>query len=92
MELLQLSTQQLLLLGTVIIGIVELLNRLRARDYWVAVTITTAAIVGGLVALYYKVDFVAGVAAGLSASGFLKAVNSIGNKSTPAPSEVVVKK
>lgn len=89
MEILQLSGTQLALLGTLIIGVTELLNRLRAKDFWVVTSIVTAALVGGLLALYYKVDFVSGLAAGLSASGVLKSLSIFGNKSTPAPSEVL---
>lgn len=89
MELASLSTQQLVLLGLLITGIVELLNRLRAKDLWVVATILSAALVGGLVALYYDTDFVTGLTAGLSASGLLKTVGSIGNKSVPAPSKVL---
>lgn len=89
MELLNLSTEQLVLLSLLITGIVELFNRLRAKDYWVVATILTSALVGGLVAMYYKVDFVSGVAAGLSASGLLKTLSVFGNKTTPAPSTVL---
>ena len=84
---------QYVLLASVIAGVTELLNRLRARDYWVAATISTAAIIGGLFG-YFEVEqltVVTGVAAGFGASGALKAVGSIGKKSEPAPSTILTK-
>lgn len=89
MELTQFTAEQLVLLGAAIVGATELLNRLRAKDFWVVATIVTSAVVGGLLALYFSVDFVSGVLGGLSASGFLKGVSMVGNKSTPAPSKVL---
>lgn len=90
-EVLQLNALQLGFLVTLIMGVTELLSRLRARDLWVAGTIVSAGVLGGLLGLYYGVDFVGGVAAGLSASGLLKGLSIVGNKSTPAPSSLVVK-
>lgn len=84
-----LSPAQLLVLGSVIVGVTELISRLRAKDYWVAGTIVCAAVVGAVLALYYKADAVDGLVAGFSASGALKALGSVGNKSTPAPSSIV---
>ncbi len=90
MEILELNLQQLAVLGFLIAGIVEVTVRARAKDWWVVVTILSSAVVGGFVAVYYSVDFLAGVTAGLSMSGFLKTLNSFGNKSTPAPSKAIV--
>ncbi len=39
---------QYVLLGAVLAGITELLNRLRARDYWVVASIVTCVAVGAL--------------------------------------------
>lgn len=83
---------QYVLLAAIIVGVTELINRLRARDYWVAATIVCAAIIGGIFGLlhYYPgLDLVKGIAAGFGASGALKAVGTFGNKSTPAPSNIV---
>lgn len=91
MELVQLSAEQLTLMGLTIVGITELINRLRAKDLWVAVTIVCSAVVGALLALYWHVDPLAGALAGLAASGTLKTLGSVGNKSTPAPSSVLNK-
>lgn len=91
MNIATLNAEQLVLLGTAIVGATELLSRVRAKDMWVVATIVSAAVIGGLFALYYNVDFVSGVIGGLSASGFLKGLGSVGNKSTPAPSSVVEK-
>ena len=84
---------QYVLLAAVIAGVTELLNRLRARDYWVAATIATSAIIGGLFG-YFGVEqltLVAGVAAGFGASGALKVVGSVGKKSEPVPSTLLTK-
>lgn len=86
-ELLSLSAAQLALLVTSIVGVNELLTRLRAKDYWTAVTIVSAAVLGGLFGLYYHVDFVAGIVAGLSAAGTLKGLSMLGKGSSPAPSK-----
>ena len=86
-ELLALNAAQLALLVTTIVGVNELLVRLRAKDYWTAVTILSAAILGGLFSLYYQVDLVGGIAAGFSAAGTLKGLSMLGQKSTPTPSE-----
>lgn len=85
---------QYVLLGFVIAGVTELLNRIRAKDYWTTATIITAAIIGGLFGFfnyYPTLDLVEGIAAGFGASGALKAISMVGNKSTPAPSKVLVK-
>lgn len=89
MELLQLSAPQIALLGTLIIGTNELLVRARAKDWWVVATIASAAVIGGLFGVYYNLDFLVGVSAGLSASGTLKLLSSVTKGSTPAPSDVV---
>lgn len=90
-DLIQLSTQQLVVLGALIAGVTELLNRLRAKDWWVVASIVSAGLVGGLAGLYFKVDFVTGVVAGLSVSGVLKTVSVFGQKSTPTESTVLGK-
>lgn len=90
-DYLQFSALQAALLAALIAGITELLTRLRAKDYWVVATIVSAGVVGGLLAAYYDLDIVSGIAAGLGASGFIKTLGSIGNKSTPVKSEVIAK-
>lgn len=83
---------QYVLLGAVIAGITELITRLRARDFWVVLTIVCAAVVGGLFGAfeyYPDLDVVEGIAAGFGAAGALKAIGTFGNKSTPAPSSAV---
>lgn len=89
-ELAQLNAAQLALLGAVIAGATELITRLRAKDLWVAVTIVTSAVLGGLIGAYYGVDFVSGIAAGLGVSGTIKTISALGQKSTPAPSKDAV--
>ena len=81
------------LLAAVIAGATELINRLRAKDWWAAVTVFTAAVIGGLFGIFgiEGLDFITGVAAGLGTSGSLSALGMIGKKSTPAPSDPLVK-
>lgn len=82
-----------ILLGAVIAGVTELLNRLRAKDYWVALTIATSAALGLLFGIF-GVDgltAVTGLAAGFGVSGALSGVGMIGKKSSPAPSEALVR-
>lgn len=85
---------QYVLLAAVIAGITELLNRLRARDVWVAASIATAGIIGGVFG-YLNIgdlpDVATGIAAGFGASGALKLVGSVGRKSEPAPSTLTTK-
>lgn len=91
MELAQFNAVQLAALGAVIAGITELISRLRAKDWWVALTIVSAALVGALLALYYHIDVVTGIVAGFGTSGSMSVLGSIGRKSTPSPSEPVTK-
>lgn len=82
---------QFVLLGAVIAGVTELLSRLRAKDYWVAATIVTSAGIGALfgAAEVEGLTVLTGLAAGFGASGAIKAISSVGRKSTPAPSKVI---
>lgn len=91
MDLTTLDFTQYVLLLAVIAGVTELLNRLRAKDYWVAATIATSAIIG-LVFGFFDLEGltpVMGLAAGFGASGTLTAIGMVGRKSTPSPSNVV---
>lgn len=84
-----LNATQYVLMGTVIIGINELLTRLRGRDFWVAGTIVMSAVIGGLFGFfgYYPgLDVVQGIAAGFGVAGTLTTVGHIGNKSVATPS------
>ena len=84
---------QYVLLAAVIAGVTELLNRLRARDYWVVATIATSAIIGGVFG-YFELEgltVMTGIAAGFGASGALKLVGSVGRKSEPTPSTLLTK-
>ena len=83
---------QFVVLAAVIAGVTELINRLRAKDYWVAATIVTAAVVGaifGAIHYYANLDIATGIAVGFGASGALSAIGMIGNKSTATPSNVL---
>lgn len=84
---------QYVLLAAVIAGATELLSRARAKDWWTVATIATAATIGGVFG-YFALEgltVVTGIAAGFGASGALKLVGSVGNKSTPHPSSVLNK-
>lgn len=84
---------QYVLLGVVIAGATELISRLRAKDWWAAITIFTSALIGGVFGIFSieGLDLVTGIAAGLGTSGSLAAVGMFGKKSTPAPSDPIVK-
>lgn len=83
---------QYVLLATVLAGVTELLNRLRARDYWVVVSIVTCVVVGaicGALELFGVPSVEIGVLLGFGTSGTIKALGSVGNKSVPTPSSIV---
>lgn len=86
-ELLTLNPAQLALLLAIVVGVNELLVRLRAKDYWTAITITSAAVIGGLLGLYWGVDFVSGIGAGFGAAGTLKGLSMLRGGSNAAPSQ-----
>lgn len=79
---------QYVLLAAVIAGVTELLNRLRAKDYWVAATVATSAVVGGLFGFFgvEGLNVITGIAAGFGVSGSFSAIGMVRGKSTPAPS------
>lgn len=85
------DVSQYVLLGAVIVGVTELINRVRGKDWWVVATIVTAGIVGGLFGFFHyypDLDTVEGISAGFGAAGALKGISSFGNKSVPAPSSL----
>lgn len=81
------------LMGVVIAGVTEMLNRARARDWWVVATIASAGAVGALfgwAGLDGLNDAVQGLATGFGTSGFISVAHAFGSaKSTPAPSAVI---
>lgn len=84
---------QYVLLAAVIAGVTELINRLRAKDYWVALTISTAAVIGGLFGVFgvEGLSIITGIAAGFGASGGLTALGIVGKKSMPTPSDALAR-
>lgn len=79
---------QYVLLGAIIAGAVELITRIRAKDWWVVITILVAAAIGGLFGLsgyYPDLDVVEGMVAGLGTSGVIAAIG-IG-RSSASPSD-----
>lgn len=63
----------------IVAGIVELTNRVRARDWWTVVTIVSAAAVGGLLGLagYYATNPIEGIGYGLAASGLITVAGAV---------------
>lgn len=91
-----LELSQFVVLAAVIAGVVELITRARAKDFWAAVTIISAALVGGLfgaIDYYPNLDVAQGVAFGFGASGLLTGIGMLGKRSTPteSPDTVVAK-
>lgn len=83
---------QFVVLAATIAGVTELISRLRAKDYWVAATILTSAIIGGLFGAFHYyagLDIPGGIAVGFGASGALSALGIVGNRSTPTASKVI---
>lgn len=82
---------QYILLAAVIAGVTEFLNRLRAKDYWVAGTVATSAIIGAVFGFFgvEGLNVVTGIAAGFGVSGGFSAIGMVRGKSAPAPSTLV---
>lgn len=92
--MLNLDITQFVVLGAVLVGANEIILRARAKDWWVVATIVIGAVIGaifGAIHFYPGVDVPTGIAIALGASGVIKTLSSFGNKSTPAPSDAVVK-
>lgn len=82
---------QYVLLAAVIAGVTELITRLRARDFWAALTITASALIGMLFGVFgiEGLNPVLGLAAGFGVSGGLAAIGMVGNRSTATPRSAV---
>lgn len=81
-----LNFSQYALLIATIIGVVELISRIRAKDLWAVVTIVSAGIVGALFGAFHyypDLDAVEGMVAGISASGVIAAIGF--KRSIPSP-------
>lgn len=90
-----LDITQFAVLAAIIVGVNELLVRLRAKDLWAVATIVAAALIGllfGAIHYYPTLDWASGLAVGFGAVGFLKTLSTFGNKSTPAPNADLVTK
>lgn len=68
----------------VIAGIVELTTRVRAKDFWTAVTILSAAVAGALLGLmgYYATNVIEGIGLGLAASGLVTVAGAVKSMAT----------
>lgn len=73
------------LLTAVIVGVVELINRLRAGDNWAALTIFVSAVIGGIFGLadLEGLSVVSGLAAGFAASGLVTLASRVGGVQAP---------
>lgn len=83
---------QYILLTATVIGVVELITRLRAKDYWAVATIVSAAVVGALFGAFHYypgLDIVKGLNAGVGATGLVTLLGFA--RSTPSPSTIVQK-
>lgn len=63
-----------------VIAVVELLRRLQESDYFAAVSIVAAAVVGGLASVlgFEAVSIGEGIVLGLSASGVITSLSKVG--------------
>jgi uncharacterized membrane protein HdeD (DUF308 family) len=87
--MLDLSINHAILLA-VIIGVVELISRVRAKDWWAVATIVSSAIVGaifGATKYYGDLDIASGIAAGMAASGLVTLISV--KRSSAHPSNVI---
>lgn len=68
----------------IIAGIVELCTRLRAQDWWTALTICSAAATGALLGLvgYYAAGPIEGLGLGLAASGLVTVAGAVKSMAT----------
>ncbi len=84
---------QYILLAAVIAGATEMINRVRAKDYWVATTVATSAVIGALFGAFglEGLNLVTGLAAGFGVSGSFSAIGMVRGKSAPAPSTPLTK-
>lgn len=84
-----LNFAQYTILIATIVGVVELINRVRAKDYWAVATVVIAGIVGALFGFshYYPgLDAVEGMVAGVSASGVIAAIGF--RRTAPTPTTI----
>lgn len=85
---------QYVLLAAVIAGVTELINRVRAKDYWAVATIATAALIGAVFGFYGLEglqNVSQGMAVGFGLSGGIKVLSAVGKGSSAQPSNVVTK-
>lgn len=82
---------EFVLLSSVIIGLTELIKRIRARDLWTVITIVSSALVGVLFGLFgiEGLNVVNGLVAGLAATGVVTGLGAIGTRSVPTTTTAV---
>ena len=90
------ETTQYVLLGLVVAGITQLIAHLRAKDFWGAATIATAAATGLVFGLFgvEGLTAVTGLAAGFGTSGAATLLGKLSssNAGTVTPNTTVVEK
>ena len=85
---------QYVLLATVLVGVNQLIKQLRAKDYWGAVTVLAAVIVGAVFGLLgvEGLDVVHGIALAFGSVGALTGLAKVGGSSTVTPNTTAVTK
>lgn len=80
-----LDITQYVVLAIVIAGVTELITRVRAKDWWVAITICSSVAVGfifGVIGYYAGVGPIEGIALGFGASGLITTVGAVRSPAT----------
>jgi len=89
-----LDLTQFVLLAAVLIGVNQLIKTLRAKDFWGAVTILSAALVGAIFGLLgiEGISVVQGIALGFGSVGTLTTATKLGQTSSDVtPNTTAVK-
>lgn len=89
-----LDLTQFVLLAAVLIGVNQLIKTLRAKDFWGAVTILSAALVGAIFGLLgiEGISVVQGIALGFGSVGTLTTTTKLGQTSSDVtPNTTAVK-
>lgn len=81
MEVLNLDAITSVVLTGLVMGGVELVKRLFAKDWQAAAIIVVASLIGGFAGMAMGVAFLTGVAFGLAASGYVTLAQNLGKKS-----------
>lgn len=81
MEVLNLDAVTSVVLTGLVMGGVELIKRIFSKDWEAVAIILAASIIGGLAGMAMGVNYLAGVAFGLAASGYVTLAQNLGKNS-----------